>query len=316
MGVRALRGQFRTLRLCLERRVGRKIPARHPLTAWLLEHTALLLNASVRGEDGLTSWARVRGRPFGQRLVGFGEYVLWKLPTKGPQHDEAGNMASRMLPGIFIGYSRVSNTYRIAVSSGEIVESRAIQRRPLEDRWRVEELKAVSATPWSIRNVDEPSTIDFGAETEKNDVPTESTPIIPRRLKITMGTLRDFGYTDGCRQCDHIRAFGEVKGGVPHGERCRTRIVKAMEETEKGIAKIKEVNERLDRALLRQVPAQAAVPLDRPPDPQYRGDTATSSSSTAGPSVIPPRTQGTTTTTAETSSGSSPACRRPSRPWV
>ncbi len=117
VGVRALRGQFRTMRLCLEKRVGRKIPVRHPLTSWLLEHAALLLNASVRGEDGLTSWARVRGRPFGQRLVGFGEYILWKLPTKGPQHDEAGNMASRMLPGIFVGYNRAANTYRIAVAT-------------------------------------------------------------------------------------------------------------------------------------------------------------------------------------------------------
>ena len=134
-------------------------------------------------------------------------------------------MASRMLPGMFLGYSRLSSAYRIAVSTGEIVESRAIQRRPLEDRWKVEELKAVSATPWSLRSVEKPSVIDFGIEKEKHDLPSESAPIVPRRLKITMGTLREFGYTDGCRQCDHIRAFGEVKGGIPHGERCRTRIV-------------------------------------------------------------------------------------------
>ncbi len=265
VGIRALRGQFRTLRLCLERRVGRRIPARHPLTSWLLEHTALLLNASVRGEDGLTSWARVRGRPFGQRLIGFGESVLWKLPTKGPQHDEAGNMASRMLPGVFLGYNRLSNVYRVAVSTGEMVESRALQRRPMEDRWKAEELEAVTATPCSLRNIDAPDSTEFGDKKAKYDVPLENAPMVPRRLKITMKTLQEYGTTDGCRQCDHIKAFGEVKGGLAHGDRCRTRIVEAMGKTEKGMAKLKEIDEKLDKALMEQVTAPSAAPPAEPP---------------------------------------------------
>ena len=104
LGVRALRGLYRTLRLCLEKRIGFVLPVQHPLSSWLLEHTALLLNASLRGEDGLTPWARVRGRAFGQRLIGFGESVLYKLPLQGPQHDLEGNMAARALPGVFLGY--------------------------------------------------------------------------------------------------------------------------------------------------------------------------------------------------------------------
>ncbi len=73
------------------------------------------------------------------------------------------------------------------------MESRALQRRPIDDRRAVGELKAVSATPWSLRNTSEPSRIDFGDETEKHEAPAENTPIVPRKLKITMGTLRDFG---------------------------------------------------------------------------------------------------------------------------
>ena len=83
VGVRILRGLFRSLKLCLEKRIERKLPINHPMTSWLLEHTSLLLNACVRGEDGLTAWARVRGRAFGQRLIGYGEHIFWNQPLKG-----------------------------------------------------------------------------------------------------------------------------------------------------------------------------------------------------------------------------------------
>jgi hypothetical protein len=121
VGVKILRGLFRTLKLCLEGRIGRKIPITHPMTSWLLEHTSLLQNAQVRGEDGLTAWARVRGRAFGQRLIGFGELILWKQPLEGPQHDAEGNMGPRLLPGIFLGYRMDANTYVFGLENGEVV---------------------------------------------------------------------------------------------------------------------------------------------------------------------------------------------------
>ncbi len=105
-----------------------------------------------------------------------------------------------------------------------------------------------------------------------------------------MNTLKDFGYTDGCRQCDHIRAFGEVRGGLPHSERCRARIVKAMGETEKGMVKLKEVNDRLDKALMEHVPAQAAEPPGAPPvrpsAVQAAGPSGASSSRSSDPPYL------------------------------
>ena len=162
VGVRALRGLFRSLHLCLQDRVGQAIPVNHPLTSWLLEYTALTLNACVRGDDGLTPWARARGRAFGQRIIGFGEYVYYKLPTKGPQHDANGNMAARQAPGIFLGYSVLSNSYKIALDTGELVESRAVQRVPFENRWSGEALKRVHATPWSLRPSGGARRVEFG----------------------------------------------------------------------------------------------------------------------------------------------------------
>ena len=75
-----IRGMFRTLRFCLEARIDRRIPVDHALIPWLLEHTCMLINVKARGADGLTGWARARGRNFAQELIGFGEKILYKLP--------------------------------------------------------------------------------------------------------------------------------------------------------------------------------------------------------------------------------------------
>ena len=70
-----VRGMFRTLRLCLEARIDRRIPVDHALIPWLLAHTCVLINVTTRGADGLTGWARARGRNFAQKFIGFGEKV-------------------------------------------------------------------------------------------------------------------------------------------------------------------------------------------------------------------------------------------------
>ena len=82
VGVQLVRGMMRTHKLCLEARIIRYIPVDHPVVAWMLEHVTLLLNTLVRGTDGITAWMRIRGRPFGQQLVGFGESLLFRYPPK------------------------------------------------------------------------------------------------------------------------------------------------------------------------------------------------------------------------------------------
>ena len=40
VGVRLVKGHFRTLRSCLESKIGHRIPVRHPLIAWMVRHSA------------------------------------------------------------------------------------------------------------------------------------------------------------------------------------------------------------------------------------------------------------------------------------
>ena len=95
MGVKLVRGLFRTLKLCLEARIGKYISTNHALVPWFLQHTCALLNATSRGGDGFTCWERIKGRTFNQLLRGFAETVLYTLPCNGPRANPDGNMGTK-----------------------------------------------------------------------------------------------------------------------------------------------------------------------------------------------------------------------------
>ena len=75
-----IHGLFRTQKQCLETRISQTIPIKHPLVPWLMEHTAFLLNAVVRGDDGHTPWTGVRGRPFHKYMLGIPSSSRAKTP--------------------------------------------------------------------------------------------------------------------------------------------------------------------------------------------------------------------------------------------
>ena len=79
-------------------------------------------------------------------LLVFGAGVLCKLPSKGPQSAPNGNMGSRWLEGIFLGYSESSNSYTKATEDG-VVAARSLYQRPIANQWSLERLSAIVATP-------------------------------------------------------------------------------------------------------------------------------------------------------------------------
>ena len=131
-------GFFWSVKLCLEQRVDKEIPVDHPFCAWMMEHTSLLLNFLVRGHDGLTPWMRICGRNFGQPLVGIGESLLYRYPSKGLLHNPQGNAGPLGAEGVFVGYGRNSNSFLVSTTDGQIVACRSISRRPEKQRWNSE----------------------------------------------------------------------------------------------------------------------------------------------------------------------------------
>ena len=51
VGVRLLKGHLRTLRSCLESRIGFRVPVRHAVMAWLVRHAAALITWCAKGHD-------------------------------------------------------------------------------------------------------------------------------------------------------------------------------------------------------------------------------------------------------------------------
>ncbi len=251
--IRTLRGVFRTLKLCLEERFDKTIPVDHPVVHWLLEHACLLLNVMVRGDDGLTAWARIRGRAFVQQLIGFGERVLYKFPSKGPQHAPYGNMGAVGGEGVFLGYSRQSNTFIVATESG-ITTARSVTRRPERDRWSADALARIQQTPMALHARQERTRVRFDQPAQaQGPTADEVRPAQARRLRINKTDLEQFGYEESCAQCKHILRYGKAKPGGTHSEQCRTRIIEAMSKTDTGKARLAEQEERENRSIAEQI---------------------------------------------------------------
>ena len=263
VGVQLVRGHFRTLKLCLEERIQKYVPVDHALVSWLLVHATTILNSTVRGPDGLTAWARCRGRAFGQKLLNFGETVLYKLPTKGPLSAPDGNMGTRWKEGVFLGHSRSANVYVIGTSEG-IKTGRSLQRRPADQRWNPEALAEIKATPWSERTRPE-RTVTFELPQDQGPaVPTAPTAAI-RGMRLNQPDFDQHGYTEGCQQCDHMREHGRARRGTPHNHTCRSRMIEAIRQSDTGRRRVEEYEERLDRSMAEAI--ARAHPRRRSPSP-------------------------------------------------
>ena len=74
--------QFRTLKHALELKLKYRLPLSHPVTAWLVEHTAWVMNKFHLDSEGRTAYGRLHGREGHERVCEFGERVMWYVPKK------------------------------------------------------------------------------------------------------------------------------------------------------------------------------------------------------------------------------------------
>jgi hypothetical protein len=228
VGIRLVRGLLRTVKLGMEARIGKYIPVDHAMMPWMVEHVCFLLNVLVRGEDGITPWQRVRGRPFGQRLLGFGESVLYRYPSKGPLHAPDGNIGALGAEGIFLGYSTGSNTFRVFGEQG-LVAARSMTRRSHADRWSADALSKIQIIPGSHYVPQGRGQVRFGGDATVGGPTTDVVKTSSvRKLRINQSDLDEHGYYVTCTQCTHIQRHGRPRAGITHSNECRDRITEAM----------------------------------------------------------------------------------------
>ena len=105
-------------------------------------------------------------------------------------------MAPRWKQGVFLGYARDSNSYRLYTDEG-MTTSRAVMRRPMESRWNRESIQAVAATPWDTLKKPERQ-VRFEPSQERLEDFIDAKPSWPRKFKILAKDLKELGYTVDC----------------------------------------------------------------------------------------------------------------------
>lgn len=80
--VQRIENMLCTYKSALEEHLGTRIPSRHPLINWMVEHTASVSNRHVCNDDGLTPYEAIHGQRSRGKLAEFGEKVFYYVPKR------------------------------------------------------------------------------------------------------------------------------------------------------------------------------------------------------------------------------------------
>ena len=98
--IRKWRDQYKTLRLYLERMIGRKVPNDSPLLTWLVTWTSDALSKFLVLNGGKTAYEQATGHKCKHVVVGFGERVMFQtIPDKNHIDKKETNRDT----GVFFG---------------------------------------------------------------------------------------------------------------------------------------------------------------------------------------------------------------------
>ena len=134
-------------------------------------------------------------------------------------------------------------------------------RMPEPQQWSLDAVRAVAATPWANSEASMPEVIHF--QPGEGLAPAEREMQV-RRVYIRQADLDEFGYTQGCRRCQHILTYGPNKGTMPHSDECRARITAALRQTDHGRARLERIEAREDRFLFDHIQKHDAANAPAP----------------------------------------------------
>ena len=208
----------------IEYKANVKIEQDDIIVPWMVRWAAMMISRYMVGKDGKTGYERRRSRKCKIPVVPFGETVWYKQVREGKERKDKFN--SEWEEGIWLGHARNSNEAIIGLNDG-VVRAYAIRRKDDGNRWDPLRIKGIKGTPSqpdpSKPGINIPVRVRFDpivhevAEEEVQDVEANS-----RRERITKGTLKRYGYTEGCDGCLFKEAgLSESRN---HTEACRKRI--------------------------------------------------------------------------------------------
>ena len=116
---------------------------------------------------------------------------------------------------------------------------------PEPQKWDIDAVKGVAATPWSMHEPTIPEVIRL--DRAEAEVPPKERVAAVGRLYIKQEDLDLYGYTQHCPKCESIIVHGnESRSTVPYSEQCRARITAEVAKTEEGQERLQEVTDKSD----------------------------------------------------------------------
>ena len=242
--VKQVKTRFKTMKHCLESRIGKKIPPRHPISAWLISHCAALIRFRVRGPDGKTPYERVRMRPFSSRLVCFAEKILYKDRSKERGDEHAWHN------GIFLGMCSMTGQYTMFDEELKVIKyARTIKLVPDALKWDAQLIEQCDKTPYTEHEGTGPDVVFQEREPQAADEDVPRRVARSRHLYIKAEDIRAYGHTVGCPRCDHDRRYGPGRTTKGHSNACRRRIIEALAQTPEGLRRVQDADERLNHQI-------------------------------------------------------------------
>ena len=139
-------GQFRRLKIALERRIGGKVESDWPVMEYISEHSTTLLTRYQVGTDGKTPYKRLMGKQCKVPVIEFGEQVLAK-PMSQKQTQRKVSLKSRWIEATSVGITRNSNGHVVVLpAGGPAISVRTVKRRLVDNRWSFDAIKDVKST--------------------------------------------------------------------------------------------------------------------------------------------------------------------------
>ena len=114
-----------TLKLDLEARVSEILKITHKVIQWLIEHAFDLVNRVQVGQDGKTSFERVKGKRFNGDIIRFANPVMMRVAGKV----QGGVMSERWYEGLYMGMRFRTDEAVVMRLSNCVVRTRLIQRQ-------------------------------------------------------------------------------------------------------------------------------------------------------------------------------------------
>ena len=144
---RTLFGQVRILKEQIRQCYDISITMKHPITPWVIKHSAFLINTYLIHSDGHTSYFRRWKSDNKTPICEFGEIILYMVAGASKHQPKLEN---RFFKGIWLGKDTTSGESYIG-SGGRVIKARTIRRQVMLYKYNQQLMGTVNGTPWAAK---------------------------------------------------------------------------------------------------------------------------------------------------------------------